>query len=395
MSFARGTAMVMLAGLLAACAGGQPEPQQPSPQQPQGGQRGGQRGGRGQGGAQRGQGGGAPGQFGQSAALEAWPIQTREVLDLWLHGFAMITDDTSRVPLFRRGYRDMMVVEKNKLEIETLLDSRHDSLAQYLVEHPYIVNAQFIALEQHEWTDMYRDIQTYLASGGDPHKVHGAEEQQMVQAWFQIFPGAADRKWLSMFATALNDEYTKFYNAYWHRTEQQRRAVLEAVDSTWSRVYLKQFRRFQEGADLERGEVLLSLPLGGEGRSILGGKRQNIIAVIFPDSVSTADEALFAITHEAVGSVAGRAVSDNTTPNEKKSGLADRYLSAATVRAGAMVIERIRPALLTAYQAYYLRAAGFDVPAGKEAQEFVFRFPLSDPIVAELRQSLDAATTGI
>ena len=394
MSFARRTTTLLIVALLAACAGGQPEPQQPSPQQPpggQGGQRGGQRGGRGP----QGQPGGAQQQYGQSEALAAWPIQTREVLDLWLHGFAMITDDTSRVPLFLRGYRDLMVVEKNKLDIETLLDSRHDSLAQYLIEHPYIVNAQFIALEQHEWTDMYTDIQQFVTSGGDPHKVHGPEAQRMVQQWFQLFPGAADRKWLQSFATALNDEYEKFYRDYWHRTEQARRPVLIAVDSIWSRVYLKQFRRFQEGADLERGEVLLSLPLGAEGRSLLGGQRQNIIAVTFPDSVSTADQALFVITHEAVGNVAGRAVGDNTTPNEKKSGLADRYLAAATVRAGAMVIERIRPNLLTAYQAYYLRAAGFEVPVGKEAQEFVFRFPLSDPIVAELKQALDAATTGI
>jgi hypothetical protein len=289
----------------------------------------------------------------------------------------------------------MMVVEKNKLQIETLLDSRHDSLAQYLNEHPYIVNAQFVALEEHEWTDMYTDIQTFIASGGDPRKVHGTEAQQMIQQWFQIFPGAADRKWLQMFATALNDEYVKFYNAYWHRTEQERRPVLTAVDSSWSRVYLKQFRRFQEGADLERGEILLSLPLGAEGRSLLGGKRQNVIAVMFPDSVTAADQALFVVTHEAVGNVAGRAVGDNTTPNEKKSGLADRLLSAATVRAGAMVIERIRPNLLAAYQAYYLRAAGFEVPPGKESAEFAFRFPLTDPIVAQLKQALDAATTGI
>ena len=394
MSFARGTTTVLVIALLAACAGSQPEPQQPAPQQPPAGQ-GGQRGGRGQGGQGGQRGGQQPQQFGQSAALAAWPIQTREVLDLWLHGFGMITDDTSRVPLFRRGYRDMMVVEKNKLQIETLLDSRHDSLAQYLNEHPYIVNAQFVALEEHEWTDMYTDIQTFIASGGDPRKVHGTEAQQMIQQWFQIFPGAADRKWLQMFATALNDEYVKFYNAYWHRTVQERRPVLTAVDSSWSRVYLKQFRRFQEGADLERGEILLSLPLGAEGRSLLGGKRQNVIAVTFPDSVTTADQALFVVTHEAVGNVAGRAVGDNTTPNEKKSGLADRLLSAATVRAGAMVIERIRPNLLAAYQAYYLRAAGFEVPPGKESAEFMFRFPLTDPIVAQLKQALDAATTGI
>jgi hypothetical protein len=35
----------------------------------------------------------------------AWPVRTREHVDLWLHGFALVIDDTARVPIFRRGYR--------------------------------------------------------------------------------------------------------------------------------------------------------------------------------------------------------------------------------------------------------------------------------------------------
>ena len=34
-----------------------------------------------------------------------WPINTYEHVDLWLHGFAMIQDDTTLVPFFRRGYK--------------------------------------------------------------------------------------------------------------------------------------------------------------------------------------------------------------------------------------------------------------------------------------------------
>ena len=36
----------------------------------------------------------------------AWPVRSREHVDLWLHGLAMVMDDTTRVPLFRRSYRD-------------------------------------------------------------------------------------------------------------------------------------------------------------------------------------------------------------------------------------------------------------------------------------------------
>ena len=33
-----------------------------------------------------------------------WQLDTREHVDLWLHGFAMLQDDQSLVPYFRLGY---------------------------------------------------------------------------------------------------------------------------------------------------------------------------------------------------------------------------------------------------------------------------------------------------
>ena len=373
------------AALAIACAGSQPETKQPAPAPSPRGQ--GRHGQPSQSGVPE------PGQY--ASPDNPWPVKTRYVVDLWLHGFAMISDDTSRVPIFRRGYRDEMVVEKNKMQLVTLLDTDHDSLARYADAHPYIAGAQFAVLAEHNWDAMYRDIQVFLLSGGDPRKVKAQDDAQVVKAWFQIFPGASDRKWLKMFATALNDEHLKFYERYWNRVELARRPVLSAVDSAWTKIYLKQFRRFQQGADLEYGDIYLSLPLGAEGRTILGGKRQNVVAVIYPDSAPHAAEAVFVVAHEMVGTVAERAVGDNTTPNEKKSGLAGQYLNAATVRGGALVIERAAPAQLTAYEAFYLRAAGIAYAPGQEALAFRQAFPLPDVIMAELKQALDAATTGI
>ena len=37
-----------------------------------------------------------------------WPTSTREHVDLWLHGYALLTSDTARIPFFRRGYRQQM-----------------------------------------------------------------------------------------------------------------------------------------------------------------------------------------------------------------------------------------------------------------------------------------------
>src|SRR3954470_24125566 len=45
---------------------------------------------------------------------DAWPVIARDHLDLWLHGYALLTRDTATIPYFERGYRDRMIPIKNK-----------------------------------------------------------------------------------------------------------------------------------------------------------------------------------------------------------------------------------------------------------------------------------------
>jgi len=374
--------LVLAAALIAAgaCAGGQPEaparPPQPAPGQPPGNA-------------------GAPGTEPRAFDEQAWPVKTKYVLDLWLHGFALLSNDSSRIPLFRAGYRDRMIVEKNMLRITTQLDTRHDSLADYLNAHSALSGAQFIPLYEHEWTELQNDIKVFLAANGDPRKVKDQASQQMVAFFAQSFPGAADRKWLAMFAEALADEDVKFYHQFWLQAENKHRPVLIAVDSIWSRAYARRLRRFQSASNEERGEIFLSFPLGAEGRTVLGGKRQNSIAVIFPLVPDSAAQAVYVIAHEAVGNVAGTAVGDNTTPVEKRNGTAEKYLAIATVRGGEMLITRVAPELAEGYMAFYLRAAGVPFAPGQERLAFRSAFPLPDVILDAMKQAMDATTTGI
>src|ERR1700730_8109079 len=48
-----------------------------------------------------------------------WPIKTREHVDLWLHGYALLQEDTTFVPFFKRGYSTNMIVLKNKANVVT------------------------------------------------------------------------------------------------------------------------------------------------------------------------------------------------------------------------------------------------------------------------------------
>jgi hypothetical protein len=370
----RALAALAAASLLGACAGSQPKEAAPLAPPP----------------AER-----TPGADPAARANDPWPMKTHYVVDLWLHGFALITDDTSRVPLFRRGYRDEMVVEKNKRRLTTQLDTKHDSLAKFLAAHPQIAGAQFLVLNEHSWEALQDDIKTFLTVNGDPRKGTNQEQAQMIYSWSQLFPGAGDRRWLVIFVKALQDEHAKFYQAYWTGVQQARRPVLAAVDSMWVKVYLRRFRSFQEGTEQSRGDVYLSLPLGAEGRTILGGKRQNIIAVNYPATRDSAVTAMFVIAHEAVGNIAATAVRDNTTPNEVRAGLADRYLNAATVRGGAMLVQQIAPDRLAEYEAFYLTAAAVPFTPGQEALAFRTAFTLPDQILEAMRHSIEGISGGI
>jgi hypothetical protein len=69
--------------------------------------------------------------------------------------------------------------------------------------------------------------------------------------------------------------------------------------------------------------------------------------------------------------------------------LTDRYLAAGTVRAGAMLLQKVAPELQTGYQAYYLRSAGR--PTGT----FNSVFALPDAMANAISRQLDIVLGGI
>src|SRR5512133_2965469 len=73
-----------------------------------------------------------------------WPINTYEHVDLWLHGFAMIQDDSTLVPFFRRGYKAEMTDLKRRSNVTTQLDVNIAKLRSRFAQTPRLVNAQFV-----------------------------------------------------------------------------------------------------------------------------------------------------------------------------------------------------------------------------------------------------------
>ncbi len=323
-----------------------------------------------------------------------WPIKTREHVDLWLHGFAMLQEDTTFVPFFKRGYSTNMTVLKNRANVVTQLDANRDKLRARLALNPQLINAQFVPLSFPSWSDLTQTVDLFIRAGGDPRAASSQQQANAIAFLAAYFPTGADRDWLRLFVQALNDESSRFYHSYWLQQQHEKSNVLDLADTLWQRTYRPRIQRFLNNTQQAQGEILLSLPLDGEGRSLTQGKQSNVITVTFPDRPNDAVEAIYVIAHEAASGIANTAVSDNITPEQRRTGLGERYQSAAAVRGGALLIQRTSPEILDGYMRYYLRSV--NRPAGANVQAtFNATFSIPDTIRDALVRQLDVVLGGI
>ena len=329
-----------------------------------------------------------------TAAGPRWPVKTREHVDLWLHAFALLQDDTSRVPLFRRNYKDEVTVRKNRDQVHTLLDSNRTKLMARFRQNPSLGGAQFAALYFGNWEDMRSAIDLFMRAEGDPRRSGNQETQQIVAFFAAQFPTPADREWLRLLTESLVDEQRRFYHAYWVEEQRTRASALSAVDSLWKRVYLPKFQPFLNNTQQSSGDLVLSLTLGGEGRTVNVAKQQNVVAVGFPVRPADAAEVIYVLAHEAIGTLAGSAVNDNTTPAEKRNGAGDRLQSNAAVRGGAMLLQRLAPELVPGYMRYYVRIVNAS-SSGDATLAFTTAFPLTEPVADAIKRQLDIVLGGI
>lgn len=322
-----------------------------------------------------------------------WRIDTREHVDLWLHGFALLQDDASLVPYFRLGYRSTML--QVRPATGGALDASRAQLQRRFAEHPNLTSAQFLALYFATWDDLRRGTDRFLRDGGDTRAARNQEELRMYATLRTYFPTGEDREWLRLFMQGLDDERTRFYRAYWLQQQQRRASTRAAIERMWGTTYRPAFSRFMRNSMQRDGAILLSLPVGGEGRTLAVGQRDNFVAVTFPAEGEDPREAMYVVAHEVVGTMATAAVRDNASAADERSGETAKWTTLAAVRGGAMLLARIAPDLLDGYQRYYLTLARQKPGVGDPAAAFAAIFPLPPQIASALQRQIDVVLGGI
>ena len=324
-------------------------------------------------------------------------MRTREHVDLWLHGFALVVDDTARVPIFRRGYRAAVRARRARVNAFTQLDAERDRLRARLAANPPLaINAQFAALAFGSWEELRAAADAFVQAGGDPRRARDQPSAQAIAVLAPFFPAAPDREWLRIYAAALQDERDRFFHQDWLALQRDRAAALAAADSVWQRGVRPRLGRYLGGTQQKSGELLLSPVIGGEGRTQQGGPRATTAVVTLPARAADAAEASYVAVHEVVGAVVGPVIQDNTSPADQRTGVADRYVGAGQVRAGYLLLQRAAPDLAAGYARFYLREAGLATPpAGGEGAAFAAAFALPQPILDAIARQLDVVEGGI
>ena len=328
-------------------------------------------------------------------AASAWQVRTTEHVDVWLHSYAMVTRDTTLVPYFRRGYRDRMVTLRRQRGVTTLLDTDREKLLARIAVNPSLAtNGQFLPLYFASREQMRQAMDLFERANGNPNATNDPGARQMLGLLASAFPSGADREWLRTFNAAVEDESRKFYHDYWMGESASHAAVVARTDSLWQRVWRPALQRFLNNTQQQNGELYLSLPLGGEGRTVHFGKQENAVAGAIGDTAGEVEHALYVVAHEITGAVANAAIEDNTTPADRRAGMTSRYEQAAAVRAGALLLERTLPSAVPGYMRYYLQQAGRAAPADPRSA-FASAYSLPDAVREAITRQFDVVLGGI
>ncbi len=326
-----------------------------------------------------------------------WPVVTREHVDLWLHGFAMVQDDTARIPFFQRDYRQRMVAVKSRANVSTALDANRETLRAHMATRPGLINAQFLALYFGSWRDIQRASEIFIQAEGDPRRSGDAQIQTIIATFANVFPARADREWLRLFVTSLSEEHERFYGPYWTAQQSDRASVMARLDSIWAQRYLPAFQRFLNNSQLPQGTLIPSLTIGAEGRTVLNRPPGVMIVTPLPERPENAIEVLYVFAHEAIIPVVQTSVEDHVTPAQRREGVATQFIANGTVRGGALLLERVAPELVDGYVRFYLTAAGLASPTegGEARAAFAGAFPLPDQMLSAINSQLDVVMQGI
>ena len=267
----------------------------------------------------------------------------------------MVIGDTSHVPLFERGYRDRMLALRHTRNVYTSLDANQERLSSGFVDNPALVNAQFLIFQFTSFDQLVELGNLFVQSEGYPPRHHRRSHPTTHRRLAAEFPiGGRPRLVPDLLAGPSRRAVPVLPGLLDGRASVAREYSAGGGYAFGSTPIAQSSRGFLRPERLGDGSFILSLPLGGEGRSVTDPQLGNAVAVLFPTTPATAIEAVYAFAHEVTDNVTNLAFTANARTTDRRAvppppgtpSIAQLYGATADVRAGALLLQRIAPELV-------------------------------------------------
>ncbi len=309
------------------------------------------------------------------AQAPAWTATTDAGAVLWYHCLALLdVRGPGELPLHEPGYAGRVAREKAARDVRTRLDAEAERLGAALRADPafevlHFVPLYFAASERSAMLDALRRV----AEGAPPGALT-ERERFGAAAVSGVLRTPEQRRLLGRLVAVMEEEWR-----VWLGPERARApmAVPAAFDATWRRLE-PQLRPYLRARRLDGGRILLVPALGADGRFFEGlpaVRDDNVVAV---GTAAGGADAAWRVVRELCYPAVRQALRARVT-GDRETG--ERESGRAAVRCGALLLERLAPEEVPAYETAWLRAAG-------RSGSFAEAFAVSEEVLAALRREL-------
>ena len=333
-----------------------------------------------------GAGGQAPGDTGQGRP--DWTLRSSAAADLWFYGLARVGFGMGgEFPLYNADYVDRVAAAKRDAGVpSTALDSAAAELLIEFQEERVFQALHFVPLyfAQADPEEMLLALKAVAERDLSQAQFFDARTRFGVREMAGTFRDGDHRKVLGKFVDLLSREWESFYADYWARTAGADSAYLADVKARWVGDVAPVVAGFLAERQLDAGTILVSPPLGPEGRVYEGSpfrRLDNVVAIWAPPGVHDPDVSVYAILRELCFSTADEAV------HTSLDGVDPVVSSRAAVQCGSLLLEAFAPEQVGRYHAVFLTA----VQGADEGATFEDAYLIEWAVLENLRQKIAPA----
>lgn len=322
------------------------------------------------------------------AATSEWTVTTRPDMDLWYHGLAYTgLGADGDAPIYQPGYVPAVVSAKQVAGVfPTVLDQRAAEFAQEFAADERFSILQFLPLYFATSDAFFAALNAWIQADGNPQAVSDPARAQAVAFIAEQLPTTAQRRTIASWLEVLAEEDRVFFEDYRQGLATSDFAgVTRSVQSAWDGL-VPNLQPFLDYVMLSGGELILSVPIGSEGRTVALGRNSNRVATGMPDP-ATPSHAVWAFIHELMYPFVGPIIEDEIAPADLRELDREALARRTAIRAGAILIEKVAPAESAEYRSAYMDWAG-------ESGSFEAAFPIPADLAAALEDRITTVLSG-